>query len=119
MRGEYHFNHAAFNGVSDQCKDLIRKCLVKDSKKRITALESLKHPWIIANSQTDINSGIIGGSPGSAEILLGINEVWKQGKAKHAVILYLSDRVNPLNIKGLQAALSMKDESKMGELSSE
>lgn len=37
MRGEYHFNHSAFNGVSDQCKDLIRRCLVKDTKKRITA----------------------------------------------------------------------------------
>lgn len=24
MKGEYHFDHAAFNNVSDECKDLIR-----------------------------------------------------------------------------------------------
>ena len=24
MKGEYHFNHAAFDGVSESCKDLIR-----------------------------------------------------------------------------------------------
>ena len=37
MKGEYHFNHPAFSKVSEECKDLIRKCLVKDFKKRITA----------------------------------------------------------------------------------
>ena len=37
MRGEYHFKHAAFNGVSDQCKDLISKCLVKQPENRIKA----------------------------------------------------------------------------------
>ena len=41
MKGEYHFNHAAFKDVSDSCKDLIMKCLVKDSNKRISAAECL------------------------------------------------------------------------------
>ena len=41
MKGEYHFNHAAFDGVSEQCKDLIRKCMVKDAKKRGMAPECL------------------------------------------------------------------------------
>ena len=63
MKGEYHFNHEAFNGVSEQCKDLIRKCLVMDSKKRITATECLKHAWIINNSTPEaMSSGIIGGN---------------------------------------------------------
>lgn len=47
LRGEYHFNHAAFNDVSDDCKDLIRKCLVRDPESRISASNSLQHQWIV------------------------------------------------------------------------
>jgi len=31
--------------ISDTCKDLIRKMLIKDPAKRITIDEALKHPW--------------------------------------------------------------------------
>ena len=37
MRGEYHFEHDAFDVVSDEAKDLISKLLVKDVNKRYTA----------------------------------------------------------------------------------
>lgn len=37
MKGDYHFKHPAFANVSEDCKDLIRLCLIKDYKKRITA----------------------------------------------------------------------------------
>lgn len=30
MRGEYHFEHEAFDVVSNEAKDLIRKLLVKE-----------------------------------------------------------------------------------------
>jgi calcium-dependent protein kinase len=32
--------------IGPQCKDLIRKMLAKDPKKRITIDDALKHPWI-------------------------------------------------------------------------
>ena len=38
---------------------------------------------------------------------------------KRAVILYLSDKVNPWNIKGLQEALLEVDAGKSGELASD
>jgi len=33
--------------VSDSAKDLVRRLLEKDPKKRMTAAECLEHPWII------------------------------------------------------------------------
>ena len=42
---QYHFNHAEFNNVSAQCKDLIKKMLTGDPNKRPTAGEALHHPW--------------------------------------------------------------------------
>ena len=38
IKADYHFNHEAFNIVSDECKDLIRHLLVKDVNKRFSAL---------------------------------------------------------------------------------
>lgn len=33
--------------VSDEAKDLVRKLLVTDSKKRLTAAQALKEHWIV------------------------------------------------------------------------
>jgi serine/threonine protein kinase len=43
--GKFHYNHKAFELVSDECKDLINGLLVKDAKKRLTAAQSLAHKW--------------------------------------------------------------------------
>ncbi|CAI9767900.1 unnamed protein product [Fraxinus pennsylvanica] len=36
--------------VSADAKNLIRQLLVKDSAKRISLLEIMKHPWIVKNA---------------------------------------------------------------------
>ena len=46
LRGEYHFEHEAFQKVSDLAKDLIAHLLVKDADKRFTATDAFNHPWI-------------------------------------------------------------------------
>jgi len=33
---DYHFNHEEFKSVSDECKDLIRRLLVLNQKKRLS-----------------------------------------------------------------------------------
>lgn len=55
IKGEFHFNHAAFQNVSDQCKDLIKCCLVKDIDKRFDAIACLEHPWIAAANHPAMN----------------------------------------------------------------
>lgn len=42
---DYHFEHAEFKAVSDECKDLIGKLLVTNQKKRLTGQQALNHPW--------------------------------------------------------------------------
>ncbi|CAI7870061.1 unnamed protein product, partial [Closterium sp. NIES-54] len=47
IRGkEVSFKSAKWAGVPEECKDLIGRMLVKDPKRRITALEILGHPWM-------------------------------------------------------------------------
>ena len=42
---DYNFDSPKFKNVSDNCKDLIKKLLEPDIKKRIKASEALRHPF--------------------------------------------------------------------------
>eukprot|EP01084_Bolivina_argentea_P195581 335477_1 len=48
-KGEYSFRSPFWDNVSEYGKDLIRKLLVVDSDKRMTAKKMLKHSWIANN----------------------------------------------------------------------
>lgn len=39
------------HNISAQAKDLISKLLVKDSSKRLSLDDILKHPWIVKNAE--------------------------------------------------------------------
>lgn len=43
--GTLDFDHHEFDYVSKECKDLIKKMIVQNPKKRLTASQVLKHPW--------------------------------------------------------------------------
>jgi len=45
QRGQYEFHPAEWGHVSLEAKDLIKKLLVKDAKKRLSAKEVLTHSW--------------------------------------------------------------------------
>ena len=42
----FDFEDEAFDNISEDAKDFILKLLVKDQRKRLKALECLKHPWL-------------------------------------------------------------------------
>ena len=43
--GRFDFHHREWKKVSDDAKDLIRRLLTVDPKKRIKCGDALKHPW--------------------------------------------------------------------------
>merc|ERR1711899_185350 len=48
----YDFEDEAFEHISEDAMDFIHKLLVKDQRKRLKALECLKHPWLDQRHQT-------------------------------------------------------------------
>jgi len=46
ISGKYDFSGAVWDKVPKECKNFIKRCLVVDPKKRATAQDLLKHPWI-------------------------------------------------------------------------
>jgi len=63
IRGKFEFHAEYWGGISESAKDLIRKLLTVDPKKRLTAKEALQHPWIAGNdaTQTDLLKNISSG----------------------------------------------------------
>ncbi|KAH9616728.1 hypothetical protein KSS87_014850, partial [Heliosperma pusillum] len=47
LHGKLDFDSEPWPSISDSAKDLIRKMLERDPKKRLTAYEALCHPWIV------------------------------------------------------------------------
>ncbi|KAF7237158.1 MAP kinase-interacting serine/threonine-protein kinase 2 [Varanus komodoensis] len=46
QEGKYEFPDKDWAQISFEAKDLISKLLVRDAKKRLSAAEVLKHPWV-------------------------------------------------------------------------
>ena len=89
IKGEFHFNHPTFANVSEECKDLIRRCLVKEHDKRFNATEALNHVWIRNKSDQGLSSGTIGGGVPN-EVFQSIDAIMKQSQVKNAALNYLS-----------------------------
>uniref|UniRef100_A0AAG5D0R8 phosphorylase kinase n=1 Tax=Anopheles atroparvus TaxID=41427 RepID=A0AAG5D0R8_ANOAO len=53
MEGKYSFTSPEWADISEDPKDLIRKCLVVDPTKRITVTEALKHPFFNTVNATE------------------------------------------------------------------
>lgn len=51
-RGKVVFDPAEWGAIGDDAKDLVRRCLTVDPKKRITAAGVLEHPWLVADDET-------------------------------------------------------------------
>jgi len=54
LTGNFDFNDKHFQDVSENAKDLIKKCLIHDKNKRITVKEAIRHEFFA--SEIDINN---------------------------------------------------------------
>ena len=52
----YDFEDDAFDPISDMAKDFIKKLLVKNQRKRLTAVTALEHEWLAQADKTSKNS---------------------------------------------------------------
>jgi len=55
-QGSFEFPPEEWDSISDEAKDLITHLLVKDARKRYTAIEVLQHPWIMNAPETQLNT---------------------------------------------------------------
>ena len=114
IKGEFHFDYSAFKSISDDCKNFIRKCLVREYDQRYSASEALQDTWILnfASDQAanHLNEGTIGDNGVSTQVLSDIDSVIKQTEIKNAALQYFTKKITPNNFSELQTALFEKDQ---------
>ena len=87
LSGKFTFNKKYFENVSDKAKDLIKKCLIYDKNKRITAEEALKHEFFA----DDINpNNIFEDEIDSKNVLISLKNYSQQSKIYQTVLAFLS-----------------------------
>jgi len=87
LSGKFTFSDKYFSNVSDKAKDLIKKCLVYNKNKRITAEEALKHEFFA----DDINpNNIFEDEIDSKNVLISLKNYSQQNKIYQTVLTYLS-----------------------------
>ena len=58
--GQYNFNNAVWNNVSDDAKDFVKKLLTIDPTHRMSAKEALNHKWLMQVIKMDIKKSRVG-----------------------------------------------------------
>ena len=87
LSGKFIFNKKYFSHVSEKAKDLIKKCLIYDKNKRITAEEAVKHEFFA----DDINpNNIFEDKIDSKHVLISLKNYSQQSKIYQAVLAFLS-----------------------------
>merc|ERR1711887_185682 len=56
QQGKFEFHQKEWGKISPQAKDLIKKLLVKDAKKRLSAGDVLNHVWLNNNNTTELTT---------------------------------------------------------------
>ena len=84
IESKFEFDIKEFNNISEEAKDLIKKCLKKDKNKRITVQQALEHPFFdeIKNVTTFTEE--------EKEILKKLKKLGKHSKFYQLVLTYFS-----------------------------
>lgn len=81
--GEYAFDEQYWGVVSGEAKDFITKLLATDPAKRLTAKQSMLHPWLLKGDHEMVAKHL----EGTLNSLKGFNANRKFKQAAKAVIL--------------------------------
>ncbi|KAJ9181257.1 hypothetical protein P3X46_009405 [Hevea brasiliensis] len=112
LRGELDFISEPWPNISESAKDLVRRMLVRDPKKRMTAHEVLCHPWV----QVD---GIAPDKPLDSAVLSRLKQFSAMNKIKRIAIRVIAESLSEEEIAGLKEMFKMIDADNSGQITLE
>lgn len=112
LHGDLDFTSNPWPSISESAKDLVTKMLVRDAKKRITAHEVLRHPWV----QVD---GVAPDKPLDSVVLSRMKQFSAMDKLKKLALRIIAKRLSEEEIAGLKEMFKMIDTDNSGQISYE
>ncbi|WOL05957.1 hypothetical protein Cni_G14688 [Canna indica] len=106
------FQSAPWPSISESAKDLIRKMLTRDPKKRITAAQALEHQWLRAG-------GLASDRPLDSAVLSRMKQFRAMNKLKKLALMVIAENLSEEDIKGLQQMFKNMDTDNSGTITFE
>ncbi|XP_010448965.1 PREDICTED: calcium-dependent protein kinase 15 [Camelina sativa] len=111
LKGEIDFKSKPWPSISESAKDLVRKLLTKDPKKRISAAQALEHPWIRGGEAPD--------KPIDSAVLSRMKQFRAMNKLKKLALKVIAESLSEEEIKGLKTMFANMDTDKSGTITYE
>ncbi|KAH0728994.1 hypothetical protein KY289_000182 [Solanum tuberosum] len=109
LHGDIDFELDPWPKISQGAKDLVRRMLIRDPKKRLTAHEVLCHPWV----QID---GVAPDKPLDSAIFTRLTQFSAMNKLKKMAIRVIAERLSEEEIAGLKEMFKMIDTDNSGQI---
>ncbi|CAN1772516.1 Calcium-dependent protein kinase 1 [Linum perenne] len=112
LQGELDFNSDPWPQISESAKDLVRKMLVRDPKKRISTHEVLCHPWVRED-------GVAPDKPLDSAVLTRLKHFSAMNRLKKMALRVIADKLSEEEIAGLREMFKMIDTDNSGSITFE
>ncbi|KFK24927.1 hypothetical protein AALP_AA8G042900 [Arabis alpina] len=112
LHGDLDFSSDPWPSISESAKDLVRKMLVRDPKRRLTAHQVLCHPWV----QVD---GVAPDKPLDSAVLSRMKQFSAMNKLKKMALRVIAESLSEEEIAGLKEMFNMIDADNSGQITFE
>lgn len=112
LEGNVDLQTAPWPSISDAAKDLIKKMLTWDPKKRITAAQALEHPWMKVDGEAS-------DKPIDSAVLIRMKQFRAMNKLKKLALKVMAENLSEEEIKGLQQMFNNIDTDRSGTITLE
>ncbi|XP_068330489.1 calcium-dependent protein kinase 1-like [Pyrus communis] len=109
MHGDLDFESDPWPSISDGAKDLVRRMLVRDPKRRLTGHEVLCHPWV----QVD---GVAPDKALDSAVLSRLKQFSAMNKLKKMALRVIAENLSVEEIAGLKEMFKMIDTDNSGQI---
>ncbi|XP_034211832.1 calcium-dependent protein kinase 19-like isoform X2 [Prunus dulcis] len=112
LEGEIDFASSPWPSISSSAKDLVRKMLTQDPKKRITSAQVLEHPWIKEGGEAS-------DKPIDSAVLSRMKQFRAMNKLKKLALKVIAENLSEEEIHGLKAMFTNMDTDNSGTITYE
>ncbi|PQQ11037.1 calcium-dependent protein kinase 2 [Prunus yedoensis var. nudiflora] len=112
LEGEIDFASPPWPSISSSAKDLVRKMLTQDPKKRITSAQVLEHPWIKEGGEAS-------DKPIDSAVLSRMKQFRAMNKLKKLALKVIAENLSEEEIHGLKAMFTNMDTDNSGTITYE
>ncbi|KAK7385961.1 hypothetical protein VNO78_31968 [Psophocarpus tetragonolobus] len=112
LQGHIDFESNPWPSISNSAKDLVRKMLIKDPKKRITSAQVLEHPWLK-------EGGNASDKPIDSAVLSRMKQFRAMNKLKKLALKVIAENLSEEEIQGLKAMFTNMDTDNSGTITYE